>query len=82
MAYFGLDSVDTEDRDGLAIAHTGRALNGTAFLTSHRFIQSGQAVVVEPGKVQLTNVSGIVHVTDENVHVLRCTEACEQKQRS
>lgn len=45
----------------------------------HRFdvcVDAGPVIEVESGEVQLTDVSGIVHVPKENVHILSCAKTC------
>lgn len=69
------DLVRMEDGNGATIPDTTGPLDGAAAPGPDPLVQSGQSVEVEAGKVQFPQVPGIVHVPDEDVHVLGGAEA-------
>ena len=65
-----LDFVEAENGNGFAVADTGCALNGSTFVLPDGLIDARQTIIVEAGKVQLSEVSSVVHVANEDVHIL------------
>lgn len=76
-AHLSLDPVRREQRDRSAVPNVARTLNSAALFRLHGLIDSGPAVEVEPGKVQLSQVAGIVHVAHEQVRILGGAQAID-----
>lgn len=72
-----LDLVWMEDGYGAAIAHTAGSLDGAAAALTHQLIEIGQRIEMEAGKVQLAQIARIVHVPQEDVHVLGGAQAVD-----
>lgn len=64
-----------EDGNGATIPDTTGTLDGATAPGPDPLVQSRQGVEVEAGKVQFPQVPGIVHVPDEDVHVLGGAQA-------
>lgn len=47
------------------------------FGSSNVGVDTGTVVEVESGEVEFPDVTGIVHVSKEDVYVLRCAETCK-----
>lgn len=62
--------VGMEDGYGATIAHTAGTLDSATAALAHQLVEIGQRVEVEASEVQFAQVAGIVHVPQEDVHIL------------
>jgi hypothetical protein len=76
--YLGINLVYAKNRDGPPVADGGGALQSIALQLQHLTVQTGAVIEMEASKVQLSYVPGVVHVSEEDVHILRRAEACQQ----
>lgn len=66
----GGDLVRMEDGNGAAIPNAAGSLDGATLAVTDPLVQPRQGVEMEAGKVQLAQVASVVHVPDEDVHIL------------
>uniref|UniRef100_A0A182LUK0 Uncharacterized protein n=1 Tax=Anopheles culicifacies TaxID=139723 RepID=A0A182LUK0_9DIPT len=73
----GGDFVGGKDWNRSSIAHTGCSLHGAPTFGFNFTVNTGKSVKVEACKVQLPQIPCIVHVPDEDVHVLCGAESVD-----
>lgn len=74
-SYPGCDCIWIQNRNGTTIPDTWRTLDRTTALLFDSFIQSGQRIEMETSKVQFSQISGIVHVSYEDINILTGAES-------